>query len=62
MPLASGDADDLACWLRLALTPGAGPVVVRTLLEACGLPNAIFESAGGLLDGVAGPRLAAALR
>jgi DNA processing protein len=62
VPLAPGDADDLACWLRLALTPGAGPVAARTLLVAFGLPNAIFESAGGLLDEVAGPKLAAALR
>jgi DNA processing protein len=62
VPLAPGDADDLACWLRLVLTPGVGPVAARNLLEAFGLPNAVFESAGGLLDEVAGPRLAAVLR
>jgi DNA processing protein len=60
--LAPGDHEDLAHWLRLALTPGVGPVHARGLLEHFGLPHAIFESAGGLLDEVAGPRLAAALR
>jgi DNA processing protein len=62
VPLSPGDSEDLACWLRLVLTPGVGPVAARGLLEAFGLPNAIFESAGGLLDEVAGPKLAAALR
>lgn len=62
MPLAPDDADELGCWLRLTLTPGVGPVLARTLLEAFGLPNAIFESGGGQLDRVAGPKLAAALR
>jgi DNA processing protein len=60
--LAPDDAQDLEHWLRLALTPGVGPVGARTLLEQFGLPHAIFESGGGLLDEVAGSRLAAALR
>ncbi|MBK9244178.1 MAG: DNA-protecting protein DprA [Burkholderiales bacterium] len=29
-------------WLRLALTPEVGPRTARTLLAACGLPEAIF--------------------
>ena len=62
MPFAPDDADELGCWLRLSLTPGVGPVAARALLEAFGLPNAVFDSAGGLLDEVAGPKLAAALR
>jgi DNA processing protein len=60
--LAPGDDDDLRHWLRLALTSGVGPVSARALLEHFGLPHAIFESGGGLLEQVAGPRLAEALR
>ena len=62
MPLAPDEADDLGCWLRLSLTPGVGPITARSLLETFGLPHAVFESAGGLLEEVAGPTLAAALR
>jgi DNA processing protein len=62
VPLADGDRDDLACWLRLTLTPGIGAVTSRRLLEHFGLPHAIFESAGGLLADVAGARLADTLR
>jgi DNA processing protein len=60
--LSPDDAEDLEHWLRLALTPGVGPVGARALLEQFGLPHAIFESGGGLLDEVAGGRLASALR
>jgi DNA processing protein len=62
VPLDAGETADLAAWLRLALTPGVGPVTARGLLEQFGLPNAIFDSAGGLLAQVAGERLASALR
>ncbi len=62
MSLAPDDAQDLEHWLRLVLTPGVGPVGARALLERFGLPHAIFESGGGLLDEVAGRRLATALR
>ncbi len=62
MSLSPDEAEDLEHWLRLALTPGVGPVGARALLEQFGLPHAIFESGGGLLDEVAGGRLASALR
>jgi DNA processing protein len=35
--------DELAGWLRLALTPGLGPVAARRLLAAFGLPPSIFQ-------------------
>ncbi|MBS0507299.1 MAG: DNA-protecting protein DprA, partial [Proteobacteria bacterium] len=36
------DRDELAAWLRLALTPGVGNGTARRLLAAFGLPQAIF--------------------
>jgi DNA processing protein len=35
--------EELASWLRLALTPGVGPETARRLLAAWGQPSAIFE-------------------
>jgi DNA processing protein len=35
--------EELASWLRLALTPGVGPESARRLLAAWGEPRAIFE-------------------
>ena len=35
--------EELASWLRLALTPGVGPETARRLLAALGEPRAIFE-------------------
>ncbi len=37
--------DELAAWLRLALTPGLGNAGARTLLQAFGLPAAVFTQA-----------------
>lgn len=37
------ERDDLAGWLRLALTPGIGNGTARKLLAAFGLPQAIFS-------------------
>ena len=37
------EQDELAAWLRLALTPGVGNDAARRLLAAFGLPQAIFE-------------------
>ncbi len=37
------ERDELAGWLRLALTPGVGDLTARKLLTAYGLPPRIFE-------------------
>ena len=42
--MAARDADDLAAWLRLVLTPGVGCVAGRALLAVFGAPQAIFDS------------------
>ncbi len=44
MPLAADARDERAVWLRLVLTPGIGPVAVRRLLEAFGLPEDVFAA------------------
>lgn len=36
------EREELAAWLRLALTPGVGNLVARRLLAAFGLPGAVF--------------------
>lgn len=43
------ERDELAAWLRLALTPGVGPTVARRLLAAFGLPQQIFGQRPGAL-------------
>ena len=40
--MAAHDADDLAAWLRLLLTPGVGRATARALLTAFGPPQAVF--------------------
>jgi DNA processing protein len=40
----SPEAEELDAWLRLALTPGVGPVATRRLLAKFGLPTAIFAA------------------
>jgi DNA processing protein len=42
--MAAHDADDLAAWLRLLLTPGIGRVAARTVLTAFGPPQAVFDA------------------
>lgn len=37
------ERDDLCAWLRLTLTPGIGNAATRRLLQAFGLPQAIFQ-------------------
>lgn len=54
--------DELAAWLRLALTPGVGDTAGRRLLAAFGLPHAIFEQDAQVLSQVVGTLAAAALR
>ena len=52
------DRGDLAAWLRLTLVPGVGGEARRTLLKACGLPQAIFESTPRALAALVEPVLA----
>lgn len=54
-------ADHLAGWLRLSLTPGAGPQRVAQLLDRIGPPSRIFNASYAQLAQVVPPRLAAAL-
>jgi DNA processing protein len=53
--------DELAAWLRLLSTPGVGNEGARKLLTAFGLPAAVFEQPGSVLQAVTGSRLARAL-
>ncbi|WP_087748499.1 MULTISPECIES: DNA-processing protein DprA [unclassified Acidovorax] len=43
------ERDELAGWLRLALTPGVGNGTARRLLAAFGLPQVIFQQSEGTL-------------
>jgi DNA processing protein len=43
------DTDELAAWLRLALTPGVGSVSARKLLAAWGSPQAVFQQSQSAL-------------
>ncbi|MEJ8838781.1 DNA-processing protein DprA [Ramlibacter sp. AN1133] len=54
--------DELAVWLRLALTPQLGPVAARKLLAAFGLPDAIFAQGEAALAQAVGGPLAQSLR
>ena len=44
MSLSPDEAEDLEHWLRLALTPGVGPVGARALLEQFGLQVRVLEA------------------
>ena len=54
--------DELAAWLRLALTPGIGAAAGRRLLAAFGLPQSIFEQESVALAQVVGAAASEALR
>lgn len=56
------EREELAAWLRLALTPGVGNGTARKLLAAFGLPAALFAQSASALTQVVGPTLAANLR
>lgn len=56
------EREELAAWLRLALTPGVGNLSARRLLAAFGLPQAIFGQDGSALQQVVEPAQATALR
>ena len=49
------DRGELASWLRLTLTPGLGGEARRTLLKACGGPQAIFEASPQALSAIIDP-------
>jgi DNA processing protein len=55
------ERDELAGWLRLALTDTVGPVAARKLLAAFGLPAAIFGQDSATLAQVVGRTTADAL-
>jgi DNA processing protein len=56
------ERDELADWLRLALTPGIGDCTARRLLSAFGLPGAVFTPSPAALRDVVTPAQAAALQ
>lgn len=56
------ERDELAGWLRLAMTPGVGRTTARRLLAAFGLPEALFAQSQAALEAVVGPAQAQALR
>jgi DNA processing protein len=53
--------DELAGWLRLALTPQVGPATARRLLAAFGLPASVFAQDSAALAQVVDAATAAAL-
>ena len=55
------EREELASWLRLALTPGVGNAAARKLMAAFGPPSSVFSSPVAALREVAGPGLATAL-
>jgi len=55
------EREELASWLRLALTPGVGNDTARKLMAAFGLPASVFGAPASAMLEFAGPRLAAAL-
>ena len=56
------ERDELAGWLRLALTPGVGDTTARKLLTAFGLPPRIFEPSVAALRECVSAKQAAALQ
>lgn len=55
------EREELAAWLRLQLTPGVGRVTARQLLQAFGLPQAVFTQSLSALRQVVTERQAQAL-
>ena len=56
------EREELAGWLRLALTPGIGNATARKLLAAFGLPPRIFEQSMAALGASVSGKQAAALQ
>jgi len=59
--MAAHDADELAAWLRLLLTPGIGRATSRALLTAFGPPQAVFDATPAQRRDCVGAELASAL-
>lgn len=55
------EREELAAWLRLALTPGVGNLAARRLLAAFGLPGAVFGQPAAALRQLASDAQAQAL-
>ena len=55
------EREDLASWLRLALTPGVGNDTARKLMAAFGPPSSLFSTSRAALRDFAGAGLATAL-
>jgi DNA processing protein len=53
--------DEFTAWFRLLETPGLGRGAARTLLTACGSPQAVFEAAPQTLRHLVGAELTQAL-
>ena len=56
------EREELAGWLRLALTPGLGNAAARRLLAGFGLPGNVFNQPAAALEHVVTPAQAQALR
>jgi DNA processing protein len=56
------ERQELAAWLRLALSPGVGNGAARRLLAAFGLPQHIFEQDAAALQAVVSPAQALAVQ
>lgn len=59
--MASDDADELAAWLRLLLSPGIGRAGARSLLAAFGSPQGVFDASPAQRRDCIGAALGAAL-
>ncbi len=60
-PDVARDPDDTLAWLRLVAAPGIGPVTVRLLLAAFGLPQQVFAQSVEALSSVVPRKLACAV-
>ena len=56
------EREELAAWLRLALTPGIGNTAARRLLASFGLPGNVFAQTAAALEQIVTPAQAQALR
>lgn len=60
-PDVARNPDDTLAWLRLVAAPGIGPVTVRLLLAAFGLPQQVFAQSMEALTSVVPRKLASAV-